>query len=452
VVTFDSRTAGTPAEEWQRSRWLRDAPPLNPGGVTRAVIVAAHPDDETLGAGALIADLADRGVEVTVVIVTDGAASHPDSTTHTSQMVGLVRVREATEAIRALAAAAVVVFLDVADGGTADSIHLIRSGIAERLGGAELMVAPWRGDGHRDHRVVGEVCAELAAERSIRLLEYPIWMWHWGSPSSDELAAIGWVAHPVDPRALEAKRIAIAAYTSQMSGFGVDAGDGPVLDDDFLANFRQPAELFVETAIRATCDFGEPYFDDLYRRRDDPWRLESRWYERRKRAVTMSALPAERYRSALEIGSSIGMLTVELAGRCDRLLSIDVAESAVEQARARLAGRDSVRIEHRDAVTDFPDGEFDLIVISEVGYYWTRNVLESVVRRASAALTQDGALVLCHWRHPVDDYLLSGDEVHSIARGCIDLELITAHEEEDFRLDVLSTDRRSVAQREGFAS
>lgn len=452
MVTFDSRTAGTPADAWEDSSIVLDASPLAVVDVTCAVVVAAHPDDETLGAGGLIASLAQSGVDLTVMVVTDGAASHPDSPTHPPARVARLRRDEATAAIRILAPMAQIVFLDVDDGGTPAMRGDIRRGIADQLAHADLLIAPWRGDSHRDHRVVGEVCAELARERGIRLLEYPIWMWHWGSPHSTELTALGWVAHSLASAALEVKRRALRSYVSQVDGLGPEPGDEQVLTDEFLEHFGQPRELFVETRSSARSQLNEPYFDELYRRRSDPWRLESRWYERRKRAITMSALPAERYRSALEIGASIGMLTSELAGRCDSVLSLDISATAVERARERLTGHDNVRVEHRDVVADFPTGEFDLIVISEVGYYWSGEILERVIDRAAAALSHDGVLVLCHWRHAVEDYLLSGDEVHRIVRERLDLEVVASHEEADFLLDVFACDPRSVAQREGFIS
>jgi len=453
VVTFDAHAAGTSAEEWNDWHVLTDAAPLSLEGVARAVVVAAHADDETLGAGGLIAALAARGVDLTIVIATDGAASHPQSPTHTPAQVAELRRREAEAAIESIAPAADLAFLDVGDGATIGREDDIRAGIAARLRGADLVVAPWRGDGHRDHRVVGEVAAQLASERGIRLLEYPVWMWHWGSPGAAGSSEIAWSRHPLSSDAIEAKRRAIDAYPSQTRGLGDEMGNERALEAEFLVHFERPVELFVETAATAATGapaMGEPYFDDLYRLRSDPWRLESRWYEERKRHVTMASLPARRYGAALEIGTSIGMLTAELAGRCDALLSLDISRAAVEAARARLAGRDNVTIEHRDAVTDFPTGEFDLIVISEVGYYWSREALELIADTAAAALSADGALVLCHWRHPVEDYLLTGDEVHAIVVGRVDLPVVASHEEADFRLDVLSRDARSVAQREGF--
>ena len=76
------------------------------------------------------------------------------------------------------------------------------------------------------------------------------------------------------------------------------------------------------------------HFDALYLRSSDPWQLASAWYERRKYAVTVAALPRERYRSGLEPGCSIGELTRLLAPRCDRLMAFDFADAAVRASNA----------------------------------------------------------------------------------------------------------------------
>jgi SAM-dependent methyltransferase len=189
------------------------------------------------------------------------------------------------------------------------------------------------------------------------------------------------------------------------------------------------------------------YFDELYAHRSDPWRYLTRWYERRKRSITLASLPRERYTTALEVGCSIGVLTAELAARCDDLLAVDVSQRAVELARERVGT--AARIEKIEFAAPLPSGPFDLIVVSEVGYYLDRAGWDDMLRQATGALSPGGDLVLCHWRHPVADYPQSGDEVHAHAETA-GLVRLLRHEEEDFMLDVLSADGRSVARREGF--
>jgi SAM-dependent methyltransferase len=192
------------------------------------------------------------------------------------------------------------------------------------------------------------------------------------------------------------------------------------------------------------------YFDAVYADHPDPWRFASRWYERRKRDLTVAALPEARFRRAFEPGCSIGLLTELLAPRCDELLATDVAARAVSATRDRLAGTSHVRVERMAVPDSWPDGSFDLVVLSEVGYYLSHEALARLVGLAAAALEPGGALVACHWRHAVSDYPLPGDAVHVALREHPALGVLARHEEHDFLLDVLTPRPvRSVAAREG---
>jgi SAM-dependent methyltransferase len=194
------------------------------------------------------------------------------------------------------------------------------------------------------------------------------------------------------------------------------------------------------------------YFDAMYAGSPDPWSFRDRWYERRKRALTLAALPARRYRKALEPGCSIGLLTEGLAARCDEVLAFDTSEDAVATARSHLAGAPHVRVEQRRLPEDWP-GEasaYDLVVLSEVGYYFGETDLDTVLAHVVTTLTGDGTLVACHWRHPVDDYPRSGDDVHAAIASRPELRRAVRHVETDFLLEVFTVgDQPSVAVREG---
>lgn len=453
-MTFDGRAAGTEPERWDRGLAGLDAARLPASG--RTVVVAAHPDDETLGAGGLIAELAAAGRPAEVVVVTDGAGSHPGSGTVTPAALVTQRADEVRAAVSLLSPGSTVTLLGRPDG----QVRELRDAVADDLravltagGPVRLLVAPWRGDGHRDHRVVGEICAALADELGVALWEYPLWLWHWATPDDERVPWAQLRALPLGDRSVVLKHRAVAAHTSQVQALSSAPEDAPQLHPQFLRTFDRDAEPFVVTEpVTATTpagELGQQYFDATYDRHDDPWGFTHRWYERRKRAVTTSALPDERYARALEVGCSIGVLTAELAERCDDLLAIDLAPAAVERARDRLAGRDHVRVEVGDVADRAPAGPFDLIVVSEVGYYLTLAHLRDVLSRLEAELAPGGTLVACHWRHPVADYPLTGDQVHrTLARGTA-LTRVVAHEEADFLLDVYSADARSVAARTG---
>jgi LmbE family N-acetylglucosaminyl deacetylase len=423
VVSFDSRLPGTPASTWEADPRLHDRPRLDLEGIDEVLVIAAHPDDETLGAGGLIAECTARHIGVRVVVVTDGGAGGDAGR----------RAAELDAATAVLGASAT--HLGFGDGQTREQRADIQRALEPfigALGPRALIVAPWRGDGHRDHRVVGELARELAGPH--RLIEYPIWLWHWGEPRSEQVPWGDFVSLTIDA---QTKGSALAAYESQLGG------DRPVLRPDFLENFARDQELFV-----AGNRLLAPYFEAIHERRADPWGFQTRWYEQRKRDITIAALPDERYSRGLEIGCSIGVLTERLADRVDDLLAVDVSASAVDAARARLGPR--ARVEQLDLIESFPTGPFDLVVLSEVGYYFGRDGLGRVLDDIQAALSPDGVLLTCHWRHPVVDYPLTGDEVHELIREH-ELTITVEHFERDFVLGVFRRDARSVAERTGLA-
>lgn len=429
-MTFDSRDPGTPVDAWVAAG-VREAPDLDLSGTTAVVVVAAHPDDETLGAGGLLAAAVGLGLPVRVVLVTDGGADGDPGTAPR-------RSAELRAALDELGRGIPVRELGFPDGAVLEHREAVGAALAAELRGesaSTLLVAPWIGDGHRDHRVVGELVLEHAGGRTVAA--YPIWAWHWGDPENPELPLADLHALRVDGGA---KARALARFTSQVDG------PDPMLRPEFLAHFTRDDEVFVLSDARRPA-LGGDYFADVYARRDDPWHYRDRWYEQRKRDATIAALTRPRYPRALEVGCSIGLLTERLAARCDDLLAIDVAESAVAATR-ELVG-DRARVEQADAVAAFPSGPFDLIVVSEVGYYFG-DALDDVLRAARAALAPGGELLACHWRHPVADYPLGGDEVHARLPD-LGLMRLVRHEEEDFLLEVWSDDPVSVARREGLS-
>ena len=130
LVTFDSAVAGTTDAEWSTMEGLGALPAFDLSTIARLTVVAAHPDDETLGAGGLIAECSMRGIPIQIVVVTDGAASHPESSTVTPRQLAARRGRELFHAVSVLAPSAEVVMLGFADGETlpigSESLPLLR--------------------------------------------------------------------------------------------------------------------------------------------------------------------------------------------------------------------------------------------------------------------------------------------------------------------------------------
>ena len=134
------------------------------------------------------------------------------------------------------------------------------------------------------------------------------------------------------------------------------------------------------------------YFDRVYQANRDPWGFETSPYEQEKYTATLAALPHPHYTEAFEIGCSLGVLTARLALRCAHLPQVE--------------------LRHLQVPKQFPSQQFDLIVLSEVGYYWSPADLARAAGQLLAGLRPGGHLLLVHWTPPVHDYPLTGDDVH----------------------------------------
>ena len=179
-------------------------------------------------------------------------------------------------------------------------------------------------------------------------------------------------------RSVVRKSRAVAAHVTQVQPLSSDPRDAPTLHPAFLRMFDRDVELVVTSDGPEPTSLRGDFFDATYGRHDDPWGYTDRWYEERKRALTLAALPDARYGRVLEVGCGIGVLTALLAERADHLLAVDVSAAAVERARARVPG---VQVEVADVAEGVPDGPFDLVVLSEVGYYLDRPTLRRVLDR-----------------------------------------------------------------------
>lgn len=470
---FDHRDPGRDDETWRALPQWRSVPSLRldgtPGGAAgpvpglreqRVVVVVAHPDDETLACGGLLARAAERDVPTVVVIATDGEASHPESPTHTPRSLAARRRDEAAAALAVLHPAAQLVRLGLPDGGLAGHEQALVERFSSLVDADTLLVSTWRGDGHDDHEVVARAAAAVADRAGARHLEAPIWLWFWGEPSDvpwPDLAVL-----PLTGGEIEAKERALGCYPSQTMPLSAAPGDEAVLGSRMLGAFRRPFETYVQ-AGRAVGSSGttsgdeqardvRAVFEELHRGDEDPWRTRTSWYESRRRALVLASLPHPRLGRVLEVGCSVGELTAALAGRADETVGVDVSEAALDRARARCAGL-PVRFERLHVPHDWPAGEYDVVVLSEIGYFLSEADLVETVRRACGSLRRDGALLLVHWRHEVADWPLDGPAVHALAVPVVTGRGLTAAThvvDDDVLLDLYrGRDRVSPARAEG---
>lgn len=179
------------------------------------------------------------------------------------------------------------------------------------------------------------------------------------------------------------------------------------------------------------------YFDDVYKHSKDPWDFETSAYEKKKYEATIDALPKENYNHALEIGCSIGVLTEMLAKRCHQLLSTDISEAPLQKAKDRLRSSPQVTFQQVGIPQQYPDKKFDLIVMSEVGYYLSMEDLKTAKEKIIESLEKNGDLILVHWLPFVHDYPLTGDEVHELfLEPDARLQHLNGKREEQYKLDV----------------
>jgi LmbE family N-acetylglucosaminyl deacetylase len=229
---FDTSVPGMPVTQW--ADWASHAPEWVPPPA-HIVVVAPHPDDETLGAGGLIFSCARRGTRVTVISVTDGEAACPEVPS-----LDVVRRRELVSAMRILELAPADIFhLGLPDGGLCDREVELDHSLAKCIPDEVVIVAPFELDGHADHDAVGRACQRAARERGLTLVRYPIWAWHRGS------AELHMERHSVrfmlSEEAREAKRKAISEHRSQVE----ERPGGAILPKHVLDYFHQPYEVFL---------------------------------------------------------------------------------------------------------------------------------------------------------------------------------------------------------------
>jgi LmbE family N-acetylglucosaminyl deacetylase len=227
---------GTTEETWAGWPGLGTFPVADITRWRSAVILAAHPDDEVLGAGGLIAALAASGARLRLVAVTDGEAFHPGHPAPAE--LARRRTAETAAALRVLGAGDTdVIRLGLPDSDLASREADIAARLPALAEGFDVCLAPWVHDAHPDHEAVGRA----AHHAGTPLLLYPVWMWHWSFPGDP---AVPWdqaVQVPLAPGIAACKRLAIRCFHSQLSPRD---GAGPILSPDTIAHFTREAEVF----------------------------------------------------------------------------------------------------------------------------------------------------------------------------------------------------------------
>jgi LmbE family N-acetylglucosaminyl deacetylase len=240
---------GTPEKSWQDWGKLSALPEVDPADLVplggRAVVVAPHPDDEVLGTGGLLSRLSELSRNVLIVAVTDGTASHPESTEWTPDRLASVRPQETRDALQRLHLRnAQVVRLGLPDGGARQIEADLSVLLAKFLQPGDIVFTTWRYDGHPDHEAVGRATCLAANELGLPFVEVPLWTWHWASPDDSRVPWSRARRIALDAATHTRKLRAVQAFRSQTEP-DKTTGQAPVLPEHVLARLTRPFEVIL---------------------------------------------------------------------------------------------------------------------------------------------------------------------------------------------------------------
>lgn len=402
---------------------IRSAPFINTerlyDDVGNLLVLAPHPDDESLGCGGLIALLREAGSSVSVIFVTSGSASHT-SKTHPPNTLSKVRELEAIKACADLGVhLSNLHFLRAPDSkldGLSKKVHaqIVRkiSDIIEE-GEYTAIALPWRRDPHPDHRVVNRL-GEMALSKTdsnLTKFEFPIWLWKNGKKADWPLDGET-VAYKLNiDSVFEKKWLAIERHCTQLGKVIFDDPNGFELTEELLQPFKHSIEYFFITKRRLNT-LNADYFEKLYAENTDPWNFRHSEYELQKYHRCIQVLGQNFFASALELGCSIGIQSYLLSKICRYLMAVDISEVAIEEAKQHCAEASNIEFKTMNLAHTFPKGKFNLITCCEMGYYFTKEDLRALFVNIDSALLSGGTFLLVHWTPFVPDYPMSGDDVH----------------------------------------
>lgn len=239
---------GTPDADWLRWAGLQQVRNISlselvPQGA-RVLIIAPHPDDEVLGCGGLLQMLAAGDYEITLIAVTDGSASHPGSRIWSPERLAWVRPAETTEALQRLSVDDIkVVRARIQDGNVKRYQRPLAALIARLAQPDDVIFSTWRYDGHPDHEASYRAAVAAALHCGARLIELPIWMWHWARPGDPRIPWHRMRRLALDQPVIERKRAAVRCYRSQLESDD-STGSGPILPAHVLERLLHPQEFY----------------------------------------------------------------------------------------------------------------------------------------------------------------------------------------------------------------
>ena len=241
---------GTRQDVWQNWQGLHDLPKLDISksfpSHKRVCIFAPHPDDEVLGCGGMLQQLAANGNPILLVLVTNGAQSHPDSQIYPPHQLDIIRPQESLVALEVLGVGELVttIALDLTDGNVFAQKAQFTKKLTDIIQPNDILVTTFRYDGHPDHEATGQVVATFAKLRQLACYQVLIWAWHWAKPADNRIPWQYALRLDLTAEQLQRKIQAIACFTSQIT-VDESTGNPAILSAQTIARISQPWEVYL---------------------------------------------------------------------------------------------------------------------------------------------------------------------------------------------------------------
>jgi LmbE family N-acetylglucosaminyl deacetylase len=248
AACVDAVIAATDEALWRDDDRLSQVPIALPEALvaanSRAVIVAPHPDDETLGCAGLLMHLARLDRKILLIAVSDGEKSHGNESSLSAEHLSHLRPAETIEALSRLGIADIAIMrARIPDGDVARHRAELQDMLCAYLRPRDTLFTTWQLDGHPDHEAVAQAGMEAARVVGCRLIQIPIWMWHWRTPDDP---AIPWKRARklmLDDTMQARKKAALRCYRSQLAP-DPSTGNAAILPPEVLAHFHRPFETY----------------------------------------------------------------------------------------------------------------------------------------------------------------------------------------------------------------
>ena len=241
---------GTSQEDWQNWSGLQDMPRFDIAKSVaphqRVCIFAPHPDDEVLGCGGLLQQLAANGNPIVLIHVTNGTQSHPNSQIYSQESLDIIRPQESVKALKLLGIAHQVktIALDLTDGNVFSQQDRFQQKLTSIIQPNDVLVTPFMRDGHPDHEATGLVVASFAKQYHLACYQVLIWAWHWAKPADNRITWLHAMRVDLTPEQLQRKIEAIACFKSQITA-DESTGNPPILSAQTIARISQPWEVYL---------------------------------------------------------------------------------------------------------------------------------------------------------------------------------------------------------------